>query len=69
MGRTRTTIAIDDDLVANVMRQYALTTKTEAVELALRKAALVPMTREEALAMEGAHYIDDVETELDPASS
>jgi Arc/MetJ family transcription regulator len=66
MARTRTNIEIDDDLVATVMRQYALTTKTEAVHLALRKAALVPMTVEEALAMEGAHYIDDVETESSP---
>ena len=63
MARTRTNIEIDDDLVANVMRRYGLKTKTAAVEVALRRVAITPMTRDEALAMEGAQYIDDVDTE------
>ncbi len=39
------------------MDRYGVRTKTEAVDLALRHLAGRPMTREEALAMEGAHTI------------
>lgn len=61
MPRTRTNVELDDDDIAAVMRRYKLRTKTEAVALALRKAAgEPPMTREEALAMEGAHAIEEV---------
>lgn len=61
--RTRTNIEIDDADVAAVMRRYHLRTKSEAVALALKQAAGRPMTREEALAMEGAHAIDEVPAE------
>jgi Arc/MetJ family transcription regulator len=37
------------------MARFGLRTKTEAVDLALRNLAGQPMTREEALAMRGAH--------------
>ena len=60
MGRTRTNIEIDDEALAVVMRRYRLSTKTEAVDLALRRLAGRPMTREEALAMRGAHALDEV---------
>lgn len=61
MSRTRTNIELDDEHVARIMRRYKLRTTTEAVALALRKTAgEPPMTREEALAMGGAHTIDDV---------
>jgi Arc/MetJ family transcription regulator len=60
MSRTRTNIEIDDNDLARVMQRYNLRTKTEAVALALRKAAGPrPMTKDEALAMRGAHYIED----------
>jgi Arc/MetJ family transcription regulator len=36
------------------MRRYHLRTKTEAVDLALRRLAAEPMTRKEALAMRGS---------------
>jgi Arc/MetJ family transcription regulator len=58
--RTRTNIELDDADVARVMRRYGLRTKSEAIALALRRAAGEPMTREEALAMEGAHAIGDI---------
>lgn len=61
--RTRTNIEIDDDDVAAVMRRYHLRTKSDAVALALKRAAGQPMTRQEALAMEGAHAIDTVPDE------
>jgi Arc/MetJ family transcription regulator len=60
MSRTRTNIEIDDAYVARVMERYGLRTKTEAVDYALRKAAWLPMTIEEARAMEGANAIDAV---------
>lgn len=60
MARTRTNIEIDDDAVRRVMDRYGLRTKTEAVDRALRWLGGMPMTREEALAMEGAHAIGEV---------
>lgn len=61
MGRTRTNIEIDDEHLGAVMDRYGLHTKTEAVDLALRHLAGQPMTRDEALAMRGAHAIEVVE--------
>lgn len=58
MGRVRTNIELDEDDVARIMQRYGLRTKTEAVALALRHLAGQPMTRDEALAMEGARAID-----------
>jgi Arc/MetJ family transcription regulator len=57
MSRARTNIEIEDDYVEVIMDRYGLRTKTEAVDLALRHLAGQPMTREEALAMRGAHAI------------
>ncbi len=56
----RTNIDIDQELLRIVMQRYGLHTKREAVELALRRLAGEPMTREEALAMQGAKLIDHV---------
>jgi Arc/MetJ family transcription regulator len=53
----RTNIEIEESYLRAVMDRYGLRTKTEAVELALRHLAGQPMTREEALAMRGAHAI------------
>lgn len=47
-------LEIDDELVERVRTRYKLRTKTEAIDLALRRVAFEPMTREEALAMRGA---------------
>jgi Arc/MetJ family transcription regulator len=66
MSRTRTNIEIEDTYLRVVMDRYGLRTKTEAVELALRHLAGQPMTREEALAMRGAHAIDDVPADTGP---
>jgi Arc/MetJ family transcription regulator len=49
----RTNIEIDEALIDRVMRRYGLKTKRAAVDFALRRLDLQPMTREEALAMEG----------------
>jgi Arc/MetJ family transcription regulator len=61
MAKVRTNIEIEDEYVQAIMRRYGLRTKTEAVDLALRRTAgEIPMTKEEALAMEGANFIDEV---------
>lgn len=60
MSRVRTTIEIEDAYLEVIMDRYGIRTKTEAVELALRHLAGQPMSREEALAMRGAHAMADL---------
>jgi Arc/MetJ family transcription regulator len=57
---SRTNIDIDDAVLEVVMRRYGLHTKTEAVDLALRRMAGQPMTTEEALDMRGFGGIDEI---------
>jgi Arc/MetJ family transcription regulator len=68
MAKVRTNIEIEDRYVAAIMDRFGVRTKTEAVDLALRHLAGLPMTREEALAMRGAHAIGEVPADagLDP---
>lgn len=66
MARVRTNIEIDDDQVRTIMLRYRLRTKTEAVDLALRRMAGEPMTRDEALAMEGSQSIGEVPPDRSP---
>jgi Arc/MetJ family transcription regulator len=66
MSRTRTNIEIEDDYVRIIMARYRARTKTEAVDLALRHLAGQPMTREEALSMEGARAIGPVPADAGP---
>ncbi len=63
MARARTNIEIEDLHVRATMERFRLTTKTEAVALALRHLAGQPMTREEALRMRGARAIEEVATD------
>jgi Arc/MetJ family transcription regulator len=53
---SRTNIDIDDELVSTVMRRYGLTSKRAAVDLALRRLAGEPLSREEALTLEGSGW-------------
>jgi Arc/MetJ family transcription regulator len=48
---SRTNVDVDDETIARVMRRYGLRTKRAAIDLALRRLDLEPMSREEALAM------------------
>lgn len=66
MARVRTNIEIEDDYVETIMDRYGVRTKTEAVDLALRHLAGQPMTREEAMAMEGARAIDAPPDDVPP---
>lgn len=64
--KRRTNIELEEAHVEAVMRRYGLRTKTEAVDLALRRLAGQPMTRTEALAMEGARAILEVPPDQPP---
>lgn len=66
MAKVRTNIEIEDDYVRAIMDRYGIHTKTEVVELALRHLAGQPMTREQALAMRGAHAMDEVPADTAP---
>jgi Arc/MetJ family transcription regulator len=66
MARRRTNIEIEETYLQIVMDRYSLRTMTEAVELALRHLAGQPMSREEALAMRGAHAIDEPPADESP---
>ena len=58
---SRTNIELDDDLVAEVMRRYGVSTKREAVDLALRRLVGVPLNREFLLSLEGIGWDGDLE--------
>jgi Arc/MetJ family transcription regulator len=58
MGRTN--IEIDGRLIERVMRRYGLPTKRAAVDFALRRLDVEPMTKAEALAMRGAGWHGDL---------
>ncbi len=66
MSRVRTNIEIEDIYVQVIMDRYRVRTKTAAIDLALRHLAGQPMTREEALAMEGIHAILDPPPDVRP---
>lgn len=58
---SRTNIDIDDALLVRVMQRYRLPTKKAAVDYALRTLAGAPMTRAEALEMEGTGWQGDID--------
>ncbi|MBJ7398646.1 type II toxin-antitoxin system VapB family antitoxin [Mycolicibacterium sp.] len=57
---TRTNIELDDELVAEVMRRYGVSTKRQAVDLALRRLVGPPLNREFLLGLEGIGWDDDL---------
>jgi Arc/MetJ family transcription regulator len=69
MGRVRTNIEIEETFLRAIMDRYGVHTKTEAVDLALRHLAGQPMTRDEALAMRGAHAIGEIPADTGPADA
>jgi Arc/MetJ family transcription regulator len=66
MSTVRTNIEIEDTYIRAIMERYGVRTKTAAVDLALRHLAGQPMTREEALAMQGAHAIAELPADTPP---
>lgn len=69
MSRVRTNIEIEDTYVRAIMDRFGVHTKTEAVDLALRHLAGQPMSRDEALAMRGAHAIGAIPDDVGPAGT
>ncbi len=59
MGRTN--IDIDDEVMRRVQAGYGLRTKREAVDFALRRLLVEPLTRQEALAAEGSGWDGDLD--------
>lgn len=57
---SRTNIDIDERLMQRVMRRYGLRTKRAAVDFALRRLDVEPLTKEEALAMRGSGWDADL---------
>lgn len=58
---SRTNIDIDDDLCQRVMDRYRLTTKREAVNMALRHLAGEPLDLDEARALRGTGWDADLD--------
>ncbi len=63
---SRTNIEIDAELIGRVMRFYGYRTKREAVDRALRRLDVEPMSLEEALAMRGSGWEGDLEQMRQP---
>lgn len=58
---SRTNIELDDELTAEVMRRFGVTTKKAAVDLALRRLVGAPLSREFLLGLEGLGWEGDLE--------
>ncbi len=61
MARTNIDIDIDEAACMRVMQRYGLSSKRPAVNFALELASEEPMSLEEALAMRGTGWDDDLE--------
>lgn len=60
MLMTRTSIDIDDEACAEVMHRYRLSTKRDAVNLALRMVATEPLGLDEARGLRGSGWDGDL---------
>jgi Arc/MetJ family transcription regulator len=58
---SRTNVDIDDDLVAEVMRRFGVSTKRDAVDLALRRLVGTPLTPDFLLSLEGIGWEGDLD--------
>ncbi len=59
--RVRVEVDVKEELLEAVLERYHLTSQRAAVEFALRRAAVRPMSKEEALGMEGVGWDGDLE--------
>ena len=59
--RVRIEVDVKEELLEAVRERYHLTSRRATVEFALRRAAVRPMSKEEALGMEGAGWDGDLE--------
>jgi Arc/MetJ family transcription regulator len=58
---SRTNVDVDDELIARIMRRYRVTTKREAIDLALRELVGHALTTDETLQLEGSGWEGDLE--------
>ncbi len=58
--RLRIEVEVNEDLLEAVRERYHLSNPRAAIEYALARAAVRPMSRQEALAMEGAGWDGDL---------
>jgi Arc/MetJ family transcription regulator len=58
---SRTNVDVDDELIARVIRRYRVTTKREAIDLALRELVGHALTTDETLQLEGSGWEGDLE--------
>ena len=58
---SRTNIDLDDDLVAEAMRRFGLTTKRSAVELALRRLLATSVDADFIRSLEGIGWDGDLD--------
>lgn len=65
----RTNIELDDTLVSEVMRRYGVSTKKDAVDLALRRLVGAPLNQDFLLGLEGVGWAGGLEAVQDPAPS
>lgn len=59
--RVHVELDVREDLLETVRERYHLPSQRAAVEYALRRAAVRPMTKDEALAMEGVGWAGDLD--------
>ncbi|MPZ64411.1 MAG: type II toxin-antitoxin system VapB family antitoxin [Pseudonocardiaceae bacterium] len=65
----RTNIDIDDELIADAMRRYGLSTKREAVDLALRRLVGPRLSPEFLASLEGIGWDGDLDGMRDSAGA
>jgi len=58
---SRTNVNIDDEACAEIMRRYRLTSKREAINLALRVLAAEPLDVDEAKQLRGSGWDGDLD--------
>ena len=58
---SRTNVNIDDKACAEIMRRYRLTSKREAINLALRALAAEPLDVDEAKQLRGSGWDGDLD--------
>ena len=59
--RVHVEVDVKEELLEAVRERYHLTSRRAAIEFALRRAAVRPMSKEEALGMEGVGWDGDLE--------
>ena len=60
-GRERVELTVTARLLDTIRERYGFADRSAAAEFALRRIAVVPMTREEALAMQGTGWGGDLD--------